>query len=267
MALMVIADWIFYGAMGVAVLLFIAAIGLYFAIRNNAPDAMEHWKAARSGNKICRVHYRGRKASDYIAHEEKEDKELGAPYWYVPTIGLKFKPEPEDIEFVEGSIPCVNYYENMTEPIKIKQAVAFSQLKDYFKKIGMPINGVEDIAFYVSSENEKLSDKQRAMNNAKITSGETQAVIKKYLATVDAHKKELTDMKLESGLFTWQTAMRSLDSIMAFTSSHFANARETIRAAEKRKLENQDKNLMKYAIICVVLAIAGIILLYGLKGL
>lgn len=263
MALMVIADWIFYGTIGISVLCLMGGIGIYLYIRSRAPDALEHAKA----DKICRVHYRGRKAVDYIAHEDKEDKELGASYWYVPTIGLKFKPEPEDIEFIEGSIPCVNYYENMTEPIKIKQAVAFSQLKDYFKKIGMPINGVEDIAFYVSSENEKLSDKQRAMNNAKITSGETQAVIKKYLATVDAHKKELTDMKLESGLFTWQTAMRSLDSIMAFTSSHFANARETIRAAEKRKLENQQKDWMKYLFIIFALTIIGIILLYGLKGL
>lgn len=267
MGLIALPDWQLYAVGGIAVLMFIASIGMFFAIKNNAPDAFSHWTAARNGAKICRVHYRGRKASDYIAHEEKEDKELGASYWTVPTIGLKFKPEPEDIEFIEGSIPCVNYYENMTEPIKIKQAVAFSQLKEYFKKINMPINGVEDIAFYVSSENEKLSDKQRAINNAKIESGETQKVIQKYLDTVDAYKKEISDMKIESGLFTWQTAMRSLDSIMAFTSSHFANARETIRAAEKRKLENQNKNLMTYAVVAVILAIAGAILLYAIKGL
>lgn len=267
MGMIALPDWQLYAIGGIALLMFLASIGLFFAIRNNAPDAMTHWTAARTGQKICRVHYRGRKASDYIAHEEKDDKELGASYWSVPGIGLKFKPEPEDIEFIEGTIPCVNYYENMTEPIKLKQAVAFSQLKEYFKKIKMPIDGITDIAFYVSAENEKLSDKQRAINNAKIESGETQIAINKYLDTVEANKKTISEMKIESGLFTWQTAMRSLDSIMAFTSSHFANARETIRAAEKRKLENQSKNIMLFAVVAVILAIAGLILLFGLKQL
>lgn len=264
---MVLQDWVFYGVIVIAALFFFAGIGIYIMIRNNAPDALEHWKAARTGDTICRVHYRGRKVNDYVAHQEKDDKEIGAPYWTVPTIGLKFKPEPEDIEFVEGSIPCVNYYTNMIEAIKLKQAVAFSQLKDYFKKIKMPINGIEDIAFYTSSENEKLNDKQRAMNNAKITSGETKKIIQNYLNTVDSHKKELADMKLSDGVFTWQTAMKSLDSIIAFTSVHFANSKITIEAVTKRKLENKEKDWQKFMFYAFMAVIIGVILLYALQGL
>ncbi len=263
MALIAIQDWQFYAVIAIAALFFFAGIGIYLYIRSRAPDALEHAKADR----ICRVHYKNRKDVDYVPNEKKEEKELGAKYWEVPTIGLKFKPEAGKSHFVEGSIPCVNYYENTTEPIMVEEAVAFSQLADYFKKMGMPIDGIEDIAFYASYENEKLNDKQRAINNARITSDETKKHIKKYLDFVDAHKKEITEMQIHSGQFTWLTAMRAIDSAIALSSAHLANARETIRAAEKRKLEAQGKDWMKYMFIAFMAVIIGIILLYGLQGL
>src|SRR3970282_3017112 len=141
--LIAIEDWMFYGAIAISVLLFLISIGLYTAIRNNAPDAMMHWKAARAGKVICRVHYKGRACKDYIAEIDKAEKEIGTPYWNVPTLGIKFKPGSEDIEFIEGTIPCCNYYENTPEAMKINQVVAYSQLTDYFRKIASLLIGLK----------------------------------------------------------------------------------------------------------------------------
>src|SRR3990172_1104343 len=259
--LIAIEDWMFYGAIAISVLLFLISIGLYTAIRNNAPDAMMHWKAARAGKVICRVHYKGRACKDYIA-----EKEIGTPYWNVPTLGIKFKPGSEDIEFIEGTIPCCNYYENTPEAMKINQVVAYSQLKDYFRKIGIPIDGVENVALYISAELEKMPDAKRAMMTAKVNSDETKKYLDKYLRTVKAHETELRSLKLESGVFTWQTCMKALDDTIAYTSSNIAHMKETIRAALLRQEENKRKDLVMYAIIAVILSIAGIILLFGIKS-
>lgn len=263
--LIVVEDWMFYGALIVSFFLFLISIGIYMAVKNNAPDAFTHWKAKRNGDVVCRVHYKGRQCKDEIAQIDKAEKEIGTPYWTVPRLGLKFKPGPEDIEFIERSISCCNYYENMTEPAKLSTVVAYSQVKDYFRSIGMPIDGVENVALYISAELEKIPDVKRAIMNAKIDSAETKKYIRKYLEVQSRHRNELSDLKLQSGVFTWQTCMKALDDTIAYTSSNLMHTKETIRAALLRQEENKRKDLIMYAVIAVILAIAGIILLVGLK--
>jgi len=255
MALIAIEEWYFYGAMLVAFFALLISVGIYMAVKNNAPDAFVHWKAKRNGDKVCRVHYRGRKCRDYIATVDKAEKEIGTPYWTVEDVGIKFKPEPGDIEFIEDTIPCCNYFENMPEAVKINQAVAFNQLKNHFTKLGMPIEGIEDIAFYVASEAEG-KPKDRAINNARIDSIETREHLKKYLDIISKYKTQLTSMKLESGVFSWQTAMNALDSVIAYTSSNLAHTKETIRAAIMRQEENKRKDYIMYAIIAFILALS-----------
>ncbi len=249
----------FYGLIGLAVLMIIAFIGLYQAISKNAPDAMTHWKAKRKNQPICRVHYRGRKAVDYVATIEKLEKDMGSPYWSVPDVGLKFKPRSEDIETIEGSIPCANYYTNLTEAMSIAQIVAFSQLKDWFAKMKMPIDSIEGIALYTAQEYIKTGDKMKALANAKIESKETKVYLLKYLNLIDIHRKELEKMKIETGIFTFQTAMKAMDEINAMTSSHVEHLQKVVRAAALRQAE--DANAKKRELI--YMAIVGFILCIG----
>jgi len=262
----VLLEWQLLAIVGGCFLLVVAAISIFFSIRNNAPDAFTHWKAARKGKAICRVHFKGRGAHDYIAEIDKDEKGMGTNYWRVPEIGLKFKPGNEDIEFIEGSIPCVNYFENLTTAVKVNEAIAYSQLKDYFKKLNVPIDGVESAALYLLQESEKKPI-ERALKNTHIESEETKRYLRKFLDVVRRRDAEIKALKQESGIFTWQTAMKALDGTIAFTSSHFSHAKEVIIAAALRKEEDNKKKMIEYAIIAVILAIAGVILLYGLKGL
>lgn len=260
--LIAIEDYIFYGMALITFFSLIIAAGVYTMIKNNCPDAFDHWKAKRNGDVICRVHFKGRKCVDYIAEIDKAEKEIGTPYWTVPRIGIKFKPEPGDIEFIEGTIPCVNYYEDMPEAIKLNQVVAFSQLKDYFRSIGMPIEGVEHVAFYAASEYENtplkgsnISAEQRAILNSKINSEETRKHIQRFLKVIEKHREELETMKLHSGVFTYQTAMGAVNGVIAYTSSHIAHMKETIRAALLRSEENKRKDYIMYAIVAFILCI------------
>lgn len=258
--LIAIQDYYFYAAIAFGVLGILGGVGIFYSIKNVVPEVMLLRDAAKSGEPVALVHFRGRKGKFYRPVEEKIEKEMGANFWKIPGLGLKFKPEPDDIEFI-GAVQVIHYYESMTEPIKLHYAVALSNLRDYFAKVlKMPINGIEDIAFYVSSEYEK-SDKQRALNNAKVESAETKDHINRYLAVVEKNKKEIQALTLKSGVFSWQTAMKALDSMLLFSSSHFANARETIRAAEKLKDAQERKEWVTMALVCVMLMI-GLAALY-----
>lgn len=250
---MAIQDWMLYSIAGVSLLIFFIGLGMFMAIKNGAPDAMIHWKAKRSGQVICRVHYKGRQAKDYLAKLDKAEKEIGTPYWVVPTLGIKFKPKPDEIEFIEGSVPCANYFENCVEAQKIAQVVAFSQLKDYLHKRGMSIDNLEKEAFYIASESEKVSG-ERAIKNAMINSGQTKEYMREYLRIINANKAELKKLQLESGVFSWQTAMRAIDDTIAYTSSNVAHMKETLKAVILKQEDNKRKDYIMYAIVGFILS-------------
>jgi len=259
MALMAIQDWLLYSIAGISLLVFFIGLGLFMAIKNGAPDAMVHWKAKRSGQVICRVHYKGRQAKDYLAHIDKAEKKIGTPYWVVPTLGIKFKPKPDEIEFIEGSVPCVNYFENCVEGQKIAYVVAFSQLKDHLHKMGVSIETLEKEAFYVASEAEKVND-ERAIDNAMINSEQTRKYLRDFLKVVKSNKAYLEQIQVESGVFSWQTAMRAIDDTIAYTSSNVAHMKETLKAVILKQEETRSKDIMMYGIVAFMMAlgVAGI---------
>lgn len=260
-----IEEWMLIAGIGIPLLISIVCLSFVFSIKNSCPDLWTHFKAQRSGENICRVHFKGRGVRDYIASIDKDEKGMGTNYWKVPEVGLKFKPGNEDVEFIEGSIPCVNYFENMTAAIKVQEAVAYSQLKDYFRSVlKMPIDGIEQAALYVLQESEKVT-KDRAIKNSKINSLEAKKYLKNFLDIVERRKAELKAIRQESGVFTFQTAMKALDNMEVFNSSYFAHAKEVIIAAALRKEENKFKDLMQWAIIGFILALgaATIIIVSG----
>lgn len=245
---------------------FLLIVG-YFGITNNAPDALTHWKAAREGKPICRVHFRGKKARDYIATIDKDEKDMGTNYWTCPEVGPKFKPDSDDIEFIEGSIPCVNHYEHSPEGQNVKMVAAFSQLKKYFKKKGFPIDGFEQDALFIAQEYEKTKDAARAIENMHLEKKDvnTQQKLKEFIDFIEHNRHEIENQMLESGIFTWQVAMKALDESIAYTSSHIQHTKEVIQAAAKRKDADKTKNLMLYAAVAFIFCIGAAAFLLAIK--
>ena len=82
---------------------------------------------------------------------------------------------------------------------------------------------------------------------------------------IKSHKNELEKIKLTSGVFTFSTSIKALDSMIAFTSAHAAHMKETIRAAILRQEENKRKDYIMYAIIFLILAM-GVGMVLKLSG-
>lgn len=261
---MVLADWMFYGWSALSLLFFFAGIGIFMVLRNNAPDAFVHWQANRTGDAVCRVHFRGRKCVDYIAERDKSEKGLNSNMWTVNELGIKFTPGAEDIYFIEGSIPCADYFEKLPIAVRLNEVVAFSQLKDWLNKIGLPIDGNERNIMYILQEIQK-KPAERAIKNARIDSNETKNYLKKYLDALEQKKSYLQKLTLESGVFTYQTAMKALDDAIAHTSAEVAHGKEVIRAAAKREEANKNKDYIMYAIVAFILCIgaAALIIVTG----
>ena len=255
-----IQDYYVYALIGISGLLFIASLFIFISIKRNCPDAFAHWEAARRGKTICRVHFRGKQTVDYIANIEKHEKDMGTPYWHVPKVGLKFKPEADAIHFIEGSIPCCDYFENIPKSVKVETAVCYSQLRDLLKKLGIPIDGIEDLGFYVMSESER-SDPETAIKDARVQSEETKTILRRLIQTIKQNKERIKSIQLDSGVFVWQTAQNALDSTMAYTSASLTHTVETVRAAERRQNAEGFKDYLKYGMF-VFMACLGVGALY-----
>lgn len=237
-------------------ILAIAMIVFFINIKRNSPEALILAKARKKGTPLALLHY---PEGTIRLRELKIDKDTpgtSTPYFLVEKAGIKFRnPDGRKVERWEGDIPIMNYFVNMPESVAITDVVAYSQLKDHLKKNGMDIETIEDLAFFVLSEYERTGDMNIAMESAKINSGETKGRVLNFLTYVEQHRNELEDLKLESGIFTFQTAIRALDATIAYTSSNVAHMKSVIEASIRHQLESSSTDIMKYGIFIIMVAL------------
>jgi len=243
--------------------LVLVIIGLIFTIvfiivdfKKNAPEAFIISKARRKKLPITLVHYPEGTVRPYIPKVDNTNPEVSSPTFIVGNAGIKFRnPDGKKIERWNGDIPLLNYFVNTPESVATFDAVAHDQLKDWLKKEGYDIENIEDIAFYVLSEFERTGDINRALKNAKIDNEEKKKTMIDFLTFVESRKKDIKDLKLESGVFTYKTAVRALDSVIAYTSSNVAHAKSVWEASLRRKLANENRDLVAMAIVFLIICI------------
>jgi len=238
-------------------LIFVVAFVFYVInTKKYVPEAAIFKKARKQKRPIAIVHYPGGSAYPYLPEEEKEAEGLNPPYWNIPEIGLKFKTKDgSKLERWMGEIPLYNYFVNCSEPIALKYAVAFSQLKDMLKSRGIEIDTIEDVAFYVLSEYEKTKDLDLALENAQIDDGETIEQVKMLLKYVIENKEEIENERIKSGLFTYQTCTTAIDSIIMYATSNLMYAKTVIEAAVRREAGKGVSDMIKYGIfvfLCMI---------------
>lgn len=237
-------------------ILVIAMIVFYTKIKRDAPEALIIAKARKKGTPLALLHY---PEGTIRLRELKVDKETpgtSTPYFLIEKAGIKFRnPDGRKVERWEGDIPIMNYFVNMPESVAITDVVAYSQLKDHLKVKGMDIETIEDLAFFVLSEYERTGDMNIAMQSAKIDSEETKGRVLNFLTYVEKHKEELESLKLESGIFTFQTAIRALDATIAYTSSNVAHMKSVLEASIRHQLESSTTDIMKYGVFVIMVAL------------
>ena len=253
--------------MGIALFVVFETFGFilyYINLRRNAPEAFIFAKARKKKMPVCLVHYPENIVRPFIPKIEKHSPEASTPYFIVGEVGIKFRnPDGRKVERWNGDVPLFNYFVNMPESVAITEAVAYSQLKDHLKKEDVDIDTIEDVAFYVLSEFERTGDINVALTNAKIENDETIKHLLTFINHMNAHKKDIENLKLQSGIFTFQTAIRALDATIAYTSSNVAHMKSVIEASIRRQLASSNADIMRYGMF-VFLCMMGIGALYVL---
>lgn len=237
-------------------LLVIGIVIFYTNLRKNSPEALILSKARRKGTPISLLCY---PEGTIRLREPIVDKDVpgtSMPYYRIEKAGIKFRdPSGRKVCRWEGDIPCMLYFVNMPESVAITDIVAYSQLKDHLKAGNMDIETIEDLAFFVLSEYERTGSMDTAMKSAKIESDETKGRVLNFLTYVEKHRKELETLKLESGIFTFQTAVRALDATIAYTSSNVAHMKSVIEASMRHQLESPGMDYMKYGVFIIMVAL------------
>lgn len=235
------------------------AFALYYLnIRKNVPEALLFAKARKKKLPICLVHYPENIVRPFIPKIERHSSEVSTPYFVVADVGIKFRnPDGRKTERWNGDIPLFNYFVNMPEGVAIADAVAYSQLKDYLKTQDIDIDTIEDVAFYVLSEFERTGDIELALSSAKIENDEIKENLLNFLNFIKNHKADIDNLKLRSGIFTFQTAIRALDATIAYTSSNVAHMKSVIEASIRRQLASTTSDFIKYGMM-IFLACLGV---------
>lgn len=267
--MIVIQETVLFGLIGGIIILGLVSVMFFFSLKAQAPEAFVIWKARRKKLPIAMVHYPEGTVRLKVPEVEKGNPEATNPYYVVPDVGIKFRnPDGNKIERLENTVPVYHYFKNIPESVMLAEVVAFHQLKDYFKKKGENIEGIEDLAFYVASENEKHTKSGRVQEDTieamNVEREDLRRRATQFLEFIEEHRKEIEEQKLQSGMFTFSTAMQALDSTIAFTSSHVAHVKSIISQRVRESMERKQKDIITYGVFVFMICLgAGVFLKVG----
>lgn len=264
MALMLI-DSNFIVALGmIAVLSVFGAIFLYMDIKRYAPEAMAIRAARKQKKPLVMVHFQS--GNSYIEIPTEENIEGSVlPFYKLKRVGLKFRDSTgQKVEKLSGEVPMYHHYEVTPEPINTATAVAFSQIQDWLRKNSIDIDGIEDLVFPVLNDYEKTKDIKATLESLYFEKEEERERVAAIIRFIEANRKELEQMKLKSGIFTYQTITRAIDATLAYTSANLAFSKQAIETWVKAAYPIDQKNMLTYAMVFVMVCIgAGIFLKVG----
>lgn len=238
----------------------LASMGLVMfalAIKRYAPEAFIFWRARKQGKPIALVHYPEGIVRAYIPNEEKRLNPSATNYWYVADIGIKFKGSSATVEKWEGRIPVFHYFVNIPEAIATREAVAFSQFKDYLKEHEIDVSGIEDIAFFVINRYEKYLGKgltqeqamRRALSDTGLDNEEMVQKMMNLLKFIEKNREEIEKMKTKTGQFTYQVIANAIDTVSAYTSANVAHTKAVLESAIRESLGSEVKDYIKYGMM------------------
>ncbi len=255
--MIVISELVIFGLV-VAIIFLGFMLGLLvFMFKVQVPEAFLFWKARRKKIPLALVHYPEGIVRPYLVKLDK-DINTSSNYYIVGDVGIKFKGvDKSRTERWDGEVTTFNYFVNVPEPISISEVVAFSQFKEYLSSKGIEVENIEDILFYVMSEIEKSKNIDEAVSEIQVENLEILRNIEQFVNFILKNKEEVSNLKLKSGLFTYQTAIKALDVVMAYTSANVSQMKAILQTALRRQLGGDITNYIKYGLM-IFLACLGV---------
>ncbi len=178
----------------------------------------------------------------------------------------------KNYELIDGIVPCYHITMNMTEAQSVYAASLLSALDQELRKMNMPLDGIQDLFFYVLNEVDRAEHSNNPDGVPKQRDGIMNEVLKyvhvddesskervKFIVNyVMDHKDEVNRRISRPIQHSFDTLLRSWDSLMGFTSYH---ADQLKICAEEAVLADQDRkglpDIAWFAIaICGILVVS-----------
>jgi len=292
MGAMVVDSNILWGLVGLSILLVFCLLAYHFRLKNTCPEAAVIMKARAKKIPIIMYHYPNNVVKLVFPQLEEKVEDI-ANYFRADGVYKFWDSTGQNYERLNGDLTLYHVLSNVPDTVSHKIAAVMSQVEAFLKNSGYPIDGMQDLFFYVLSEVEKevtvemetetmdengivtivpAPDQKRKKSLDEILSSislddkETTTRVKESILFLQAHRNEFEELipYFRPVPFSFQTMVRSWDNLMAFTSKNFMQAKTIIEIAAKREQNMGRGEILMYA-FGTVIVLAGMVFLF--KGM
>jgi hypothetical protein len=259
-------------ATGISVM---GVIMLLLKIWKSAPEAFLLMRARSKRMPLVMMHYPNNVVKLHYPKLEKGVENI-ANYYTVDNGNYKFwDASGQNYEKLNGDITLYHTMVNTTESVNARISAMMSQVERHLRQVGMPIDGMQDLFFYVLSQTDKDDDEHpgqkptvdEVLERIRVKDDATRKRIREVILYIQEHREiiETLNPYLKPIPFSFQTIVRAWDNMMAFTSKNFTQAKSIIETAAKRDAGSQSSEVLKYA-LGVVIVLAGMVFVFKAMG-
>jgi hypothetical protein len=264
--------WALLGATAISV---IGVIMLLLKIWKSAPEAFLLMKARSKRMPLVMMHYPNNVVKLHYPKLEKGVENV-ANYYSVDKGNYKFwDASGQNYEKLNGDITLYHTMVNTTETVNARIAAMMSQIERHLRQVGLPIDGMQDLFFYVLSQTDKEDEEHpgrkpsvdEVLERIRVKDEATRRRVREVINYIHEHKEliETLNPYLKPIPFSFQTIVRSWDNLIAFTSKNFVQAKSIIETAAKRDAGSQQSEVLKYALGAIIV-LAGMVFVFKAMG-
>lgn len=281
MASMVIDSNIFWSLVMVIVIMAIIGALYFLKLKKQVPEAFVLMQARDRKIPVIMYHYPNNVTKLVFPELEAKVEDI-ANYFKADGVYKFWDASGQNYERLNGDVTLYHVLSNVPETVNHKIAAIMSQVEAFLKNSGYPIDGMQDLFFYVLAEAEKEYDEIQDDNVTVITkkrtldevlSGirlddiETQKRVREAVSFLQENKDEFSQLVpyFRPVPFSFQTMIRSWDNLMAFTSKNFMQAKTIIETAVRRESNTQTSQVLMYA-FGTVIVLAGMVFMFKALG-
>jgi hypothetical protein len=262
MAQVVIDANIIYALLGATGISVAGIVMLLLKFWKSAPEAFLLMKARSKRMPLVMMHYPNNVVKLHYPILEKGVENI-ANYYSVDKGNYKFwDASGQNFEKLNGDITLYHTMVNTTETVNVRIAAMLAQVERHLRQVGLPIDGMQDLFFYVLSQVDREDEQNpgrrptvdEVLERIRVKDDATKIRVKEVITYIETHKEliETLNPYLKPIPFSFQTIVRSWDNLIAFTSKNFLQAKAIIETAAKRDAKAQGSEVMKYAIAAII---------------
>jgi hypothetical protein len=280
MASMIIDSNIFWGLIMVLGFVVMGVVVFYMKLKRTVPEAFVLMQARDKKIPVIMYHYPNNITRLVFPELEAKVEDI-ANYFKADGVYKFWDSSGQNYERLNGDITLYHVLSNVPETVNHKIAAIMSQVEAFLKNSGYPIDGMQDLFFYVLSEAEKEYEeiqedgssimKKRTLNEVlasiRLDDTETKQRVRDTVQFLQTHRDEFEQLVpyFRPVPFSFQTLIRSWDNLMGFTSKNFMQAKTIIETAVRREGSLQQSQILMYA-FGFVLVLGGMVFVFKALG-